>query len=444
MTDGIHLPRKALLQYGLLALPLAFAGIPLYVHAPDYYATQFGVSLASIGVVLFILRLVDAIQDPFIGQLSRRFMRYRRHFIVNSALILTLGFALLFQPMIDNPLVWFAIFMFLATTAFSLLSINLNTLGSLWSRDSYQQTFITSIREALGILGLLLAIMLPSALSQIMPMQGAFGWVSMLLAILTAIALVAFYSWSKTYEGVNEAEEKRQTLSYRALWIKLPYGSRHFFGIYGLSMLASAMPAILVLSYIRDRLDAEALTGGFLLVYFLSGAAGMLLWQKLSHSYGKEQSWAIAMVFAVATFIWAYFLQAGDIWQYGIICMLSGVAFGADLSLPPSILAEQIHQQQKNDTAAMQFGLLAFLAKTALALGSVIVLPMLDMSGFKPGQSNHNEALHMLSLCYAVIPCAIKLLAIFWMWRAFPMLMTGDNHEKTNHHFTYRSPYDAE
>lgn len=442
MTDADRLPRKALFQYGFLALPLAFAGMPLYVHAPDYYTTQFGVSLAGIGIVLLVLRLVDAIQDPLIGQLSRHFSRYRRHFVFISALMLVAGFFLLFQPMADSPMVWFAAFMFLATTAFSVLSINLNTLGGLWSDKHYQQTRITSTREALGVVGLLLAVMLPSALSQIMPMQQAFAWVSLLLAILTVIALVGFYCWSKKYAEVKETGANLPALSYRELWAKLPSGSRHFFGIYGLSMLASAIPAVLVMFYIRDRLDAEALTGLFLLVYFLSGAVGMLFWQMISQCYSKAYSWALAMVLAVLTFIWAYFLQAGDVWQYGVICVLSGIAFGADLSLPPSILAEKIHHQQVNDSASMQFGLLAFLAKSALALGSAMALPLLDMTGFVPGQSNHDEALHMLSLTYAVIPCIIKILAALWLWRVFPLLK-GDNHEKTNCNHTYRSSYDA-
>ncbi|MEQ9567745.1 MAG: MFS transporter, partial [Pseudomonadales bacterium] len=61
--------RLQLLQYSVLALPLAFAGLPIYLLAPDFYATSYQVSLTSIGIGLLILRLLDAAIDPLLGYL---------------------------------------------------------------------------------------------------------------------------------------------------------------------------------------------------------------------------------------------------------------------------------------------------------------------------------------------------------------------------------------
>ncbi|HMY40567.1 MAG TPA: MFS transporter, partial [Marinagarivorans sp.] len=61
------------LRHGLLALPLTFAGLPIYIHAPDYYAVELGIPLATIGFLLLVLRIIDAVQDPLIGALSDRF-----------------------------------------------------------------------------------------------------------------------------------------------------------------------------------------------------------------------------------------------------------------------------------------------------------------------------------------------------------------------------------
>nr|MCH9704551.1 MFS transporter [Pseudomonadota bacterium] len=63
MAANSPMGKKELVAYGMLAMPLAFAGIPLYLHAPDFYATEFGISLASLGFVLLALRCIDAIQD---------------------------------------------------------------------------------------------------------------------------------------------------------------------------------------------------------------------------------------------------------------------------------------------------------------------------------------------------------------------------------------------
>ena len=40
------------LAYGLLGLPLAFVALPLYVLLPNHYARNFGMPLATLGVLL--------------------------------------------------------------------------------------------------------------------------------------------------------------------------------------------------------------------------------------------------------------------------------------------------------------------------------------------------------------------------------------------------------
>ena len=63
---------KSLLQYGFIAVPIAFAGFPLYVLAPDFFATQHGLSLTLLGTLLLIIRVFDAVQDPLIGWFTDR------------------------------------------------------------------------------------------------------------------------------------------------------------------------------------------------------------------------------------------------------------------------------------------------------------------------------------------------------------------------------------
>ena len=57
----------ALLSYGLFGLPLALVALPIYVYVPQFYAQQFGLSLALIGGALLLARILDAFIDPAIG-----------------------------------------------------------------------------------------------------------------------------------------------------------------------------------------------------------------------------------------------------------------------------------------------------------------------------------------------------------------------------------------
>jgi len=45
-----HISHKQSMGYGLLALPLAFVALPMYVNLPHFYATQFAVPLTSLGL----------------------------------------------------------------------------------------------------------------------------------------------------------------------------------------------------------------------------------------------------------------------------------------------------------------------------------------------------------------------------------------------------------
>ena len=103
-----HQPFSAMngVRYGLLGLPLAFVALPLYVFVPNHYAREFGVPLALLGAVLLAARLFDAFIDPLIGRwVDRLYQRSTRAVLVFgacAALVLSVGFALVFFPQVQQ------------------------------------------------------------------------------------------------------------------------------------------------------------------------------------------------------------------------------------------------------------------------------------------------------------------------------------------------------
>lgn len=415
MTSKIN--NYQLAKYGFLAAPVAFAGFPLYIIAPDFYATSYGISLSVLGLVLLGLRAFDAVQDPFIGMISDRFAKRIFPIIIIAAIFLCFAIYALFHPITSHIILWFAITMLIAVTAYSIITINLNVIGALWTKDQHHQTRISSSREAFGLIGLLIAVILPGILAQYLPKEDVFSWFSYSLAGFMMIALIVFGHWFFSNK-IQLKPEVNRVFIWKNLYI-FPKKTRYLFLVYGLSVLASSIPAILVIFFIRDLLNGESYIGLFLLLYFGSGALTMFIWRKLSISRGKHQAWLISMLLAVSSFIWAFFLDAGDIWQYAAICMISGIALGADLALPPSILADDIYKYHLEENAAIQFSILALLTKVGLAIGSAIALPFLDLFGFVPAANNSDAALLGLSAAYALIPCLIKLSSAYLLYRLF-------------------------
>ena len=92
----IEVRNNNLPAYAVFAAMLSAAGLPIYIHAPKYFVDEYGVSLVALGSVLFILRLLDVVQDPFFGRLSARLGRRRGVAISVACVVMALGMLGLF------------------------------------------------------------------------------------------------------------------------------------------------------------------------------------------------------------------------------------------------------------------------------------------------------------------------------------------------------------
>jgi Na+/melibiose symporter-like transporter len=392
-----------------MAFPLAFAGLPIYLHAPDFYAVTLQQPVATLGAILLVLRLFDAVQDPFIGSLSDCFHHLRGAVLALGAIMLGAGFWMLFHPLEAAPLVWFAASVLICTTGFSIVTINYQTLGGLWKISASDRTPVTAAREGCGLAGLLVASVLPALLATLTGLETAFLYVTLGYLPLLAVSLWLLLRWMRS-ATLEAPQTDAPVMGWWALlrnrWRRL------FFGLLFLNIFASAIPAVLVMFFIRDRLGAESYTGLFLLVYFLSGVISMPLWTRLARSFGKVRAWQVSLAVAIFTFCWAALLQEGDLIAYGLVCALSGLALGADLALPPAILADHIDEDRRQGEASRLFAVMAFLSKSALALATGVALPLLGLFGYQPGIDMTAELNFMLSVTYAALPCVLKLLAL--------------------------------
>ncbi|WBL62207.1 MFS transporter [Stutzerimonas stutzeri] len=373
--------QSALAAYGVLGLPLAMAMLPIYVLVPNLYAADLGLGLALTGSVLFLARLLDTVQDPWLGRLiDRRSPRGWTRLLASSALLLSLAMAaLLVPPALDSLAlaVWLGASLALAYTLHSLVNITYLAWGARLSDQLDVRTRVAAWREGAGLLGVVLASVLPSALATRYGMAAALSVFAATFAVLLCAAMVILLCAAP--------QPRRSAQRAPASWRQpLRNGAfRRLAGIFFIHAVAVAIPATLALFFIADRLQLAQLTGLFLALYFLSGAAGLPLWSRLADRLGKRRSWRIGMLSACAAFVWALLLDPGSAWAYAAVCVLSGLALGADLALPPALLADIIPAAERDATAGY-FGLWSLLAKLALAIAG-LALPLLALTGYQPG-----------------------------------------------------------
>ena len=94
--------RHNLPAYAVFAAMLSAAGLPIYIHAPKYFVDEYGVSLIALGTVLFVLRLLDVVQDPLFGRWSGRLGDRRGFAVAIACLMLAFGMLGLFCSKCKN------------------------------------------------------------------------------------------------------------------------------------------------------------------------------------------------------------------------------------------------------------------------------------------------------------------------------------------------------
>ena len=414
MTAAVALPAHAWrggwrhgLAYGGLGLPLAFVALPLYVVLPNHYATEYGVPLAALGVVLLLARLLDAVVDPFIGRwadaLFRRSTRQAWIALAAAAVLLALGFRALFHPPVEGTaalLWWCAIGLAVTYLGYSIVSVIHQAWGARLGGGEEQRARIVAWREGLALAGVLAASVLPALVG-----LSAVSWIF-------AGLLAAGVAWLAQAPQPDAHELRRAAPASPSL--SLPWRERRFrrlLAIYLCNGIASAVPATLVLFFVRDRLQAPAFEPLFLGAYFAAAAAALPLWVRLVGRIGLARAWLAAMALAVASFGWASQLGSGDVVAFTLVCLASGIALGADLTLPGALLTGVIqcagHAQRAEGA---YFGWWNFATKLNLALAAGLALPALQALGYAPGVRDE-AALDALTAAYCLLPCALKLAA---------------------------------
>jgi len=380
------------------------AMLPIYVLVPNFYAADLGLGLTLTGTVLFLARLLDTVQDPWLGRLiDRRSTRGWSLLLAGSAVLLSAAMAaLLIPPDGLGGFVlagWLGALLALTYSLHSLINITYLAWGARLSDQPEIRTRVAAWREGAGLIGVVLASVLPTALATPYGMSTALGVFALTFAVLLCIGGAMLLHAAPRPQRVTRSEAHSWRLPLRN------EAFRRLAGIYFINAVAVAIPATLALFFIADRLQLAKLTGLFLALYFVSGALGLPFWTRLADRLGKRRSWRLGMLTGCAAFIWAVLLEPGSAWAYAGVCLLSGLALGADLALPPALLADIIPAEQRDSTAAY-FGLWSFLAKLALALAG-LALPLLAWVGYQPG----SPAAWNLALVYAGLPCLLKLVA---------------------------------
>lgn len=142
---------------------------------------------------------------------------------------------------------------------------------------------------------------------------------------------------------------------------------------------------------------------------------GVTLWTKLSKQLNdKVTTFIIALLSTSIVFICCYFVTEGDIFLYGIICILSGIGFGGDFALGYSILTDLIQKYKLQNNQTSIFGVTNFLIKISLTLSSAILIYFIGVF-----ENNIIIKKEFISFSYAILPVLFRIAAAIILYKNF-------------------------
>lgn len=415
--------------YGLPAMALAVPTVPVFIYLPTFYAKDVGLGLATTGAVLLIARIIDVVSDPLIGFLSDRLpLRFRGNLVYRrkpwislGGLIAFISLIFLFNPSPGEHILYFLSWAIALYLGWTMISVPYAAWGAELSNRYHGRSKLTATREIFTLIGILISggIMATGARLELEEslVLSLLSWVTGGIGLITLAVLLWFVP--------ERSEEPKITCSlsasfklFQKLIKNLPF--LRLIGAWLLNGFANGLPAVIFLLYMEHGLGASSNEQATLImIYFATAVLGIPVWITSAKHSSKHGTWCAAMIIACLAFMIVPFLSKGDIFAFGVVCVITGFALGADLYLPPAMQADVIDLDELRSgerNAGVYFALTSMATKLALGLAIGLAFPALDAAGFEPS-SPSSSGIFVLIMIYSIIPIVFKTLAIMLVWK---------------------------
>lgn len=405
---------------------MALTAIPTYITLQKFYVDDLGLAAATVGTVIFLSRMLDAISDPIIGWVSDRLVTplgRRKPLLLLGGVLCGLSLWPLLQPGgqvgAGYLFIWLSVFYLGA----ALIQVPYTAWTADLTKDYTQRTRLASVGQIALLIGTVLALAVPSGFEGTRAQLYAitlFALIALPLSILPAIFLV------KEAEAPLTAHGR----PFDALMLPFRQPILRRFGLaFALNALGNTLPLTLTLFYFDYVLELDP--GVPLLLYFGVAIAFVPLWTYLGNRFGRHRAWRFAILATTVLQAPAALLSPDTAWVFYLISVGVGLFLAADFTLPQAMqadLADYDQSQTGKDRAATHFALWSLTVNIATATGAGLALWFIGFGGFIGGEiagtagstAQPSSALTFIAIGYAGLPMVFKLPA-WWLMRNYDL-----------------------
>jgi Na+/melibiose symporter-like transporter len=423
------IPAGRLAAFASLAAPVAAAQVPVANFIPAFYAQQFGIPLAALGLIFLAERIWGTFADPLVGALSdrtrNRFGR-RRPWIAAGIVVYALATAALFFPPAGAVPLYLGVALFAFYLGWSMIQIPYLAWSGEISGEYHERTRIATFVTVASSSSLLLVLLLPALVDQLRPGDGRLRLAAMGAAILLMIAPTAWLA----LRSFPEAPAVPVTRSERpglAATLRVIFGEKLLLRVL-LSDLAvtfgQSVRGALFIFVITIYMGLPQWGSLLLLSQFVFGIAAGPIWMQVAKRLGKHRTAITGELVQTAINLGLLAIAPGSLALLVGLTLAQGLAQGSGNLMLRSMVADIADHHRLttgHDRTALFYSAFSISMKAGMALAVGVALPLVGAAGFDPAAAHNTpQALQALLLVFALGP-ALAHLCSAALLRGFPL-----------------------
>ena len=417
-------PHKRLALFDLIAfsapgLPIGALAVALSVYLPHYYATHFGLSLATVGWAFSIVRLIDVAFDPGIGIVMdhtvTRFGRYRL-WLVAGAPILMLAVYMLFSPMGKMTNAYLIGWLFIYYIGTSVIGLSHSSWASVIAANYHERSRVFGVMQVVAIIGATAVLILPVVLARHDGSSGAGGVPAMGMFVVISAPIGVLLAIARTPEHIVR-DIHGEKFKLRDYWemVSRPDMRRIIFADFCLALGPGWMSAMYLFYFHDARGFTIAAASQLLFIYIAAGVAGAGALSWVATRLGKHRTLMLAAAGYSLGLIGLSFLPKGAFGLVALAMFALGFLASSFALLDRAMVADvgdAVRLEQGKNHAGLLYAMITSTQKIASGLSIGLTFTILGLVGYqaKEGAINTPAAIEGLKLVYLLGPVFFVML----------------------------------
>jgi len=395
-----------------------------------FYTDVMGLSPAAVGTMFLLVRIIDAVTDPLMGNIADhtktkwgQFRPYLLWLALPFAIISVLAFT---TPNLsdDNKIIYAFVTYTLLMIAYTAINIPYCALGGVITADAKERVTVQSYRFVFGMLG---GVIVAAAT---MPMVEYFGngdsakgyqYTMIAMSLLGLLLFLLCFIGTKERVSLPKYQQSSFKENLKSLWQNDQWRILCMTALYLLT--GQVLRLTLAVYYVKYYLGREDLITSFLTLGVIASMIGCALAQPLAKRFCKIKAYIALQLIAATICFLSFFIGEGQI----ALAYIAFIAWKFFLDMATPLLwakmADTIdygHKKTGIRITGMVYSGVIFFIKMGIAIGGALAGWLLSFYNYQADAEQTEATKNGILLSFTVLP-ALGSFIVAWVMRKYTL-----------------------